>query len=97
MVVPNAQATTDKNELTTSWMWPAHHRFGMYGAYVDTGQGIVHWFDNMECQCMDDGGFAEQQVADFIQHGPPAGVTEIPPEVLAQMRKTATVVHQRLY
>ena len=62
------------------------------GLHVDTEQAVLHWFDNYDCQCMDDGGFAEQTIAEFRQAGIPPGATELPEDVVAELAETLEAI-----
>lgn len=79
-----------EKQLTTAWVWPANG--GILGLYIDTDAGRLHWFDNFECQCMDDGGFAEQTLAEFERDGIPTGVSAVPEDVLAELRTTTSAL-----
>lgn len=84
-----------QEQLTTSWVWPVDNGFGIFGVHVDTRKRILHWFDSFECQCMDDGGFAEQTVEEYVRDGAPAGVSGMPEDVAAELRETTNALRER--
>lgn len=69
----------NEQALTSSWMWTFNGEFR--GLYVDIEDGILYWYDNLECQCADEGSFAEQSIQEFQTQGEPGGIGDLPADV----------------
>ena len=76
--------------LTTAWTWLANDTVS--GMMLDAENGRLTWYEGIGCYC--DDGAATQTVAEFLQHGVPAGMGALPEDVLAEMnRSVAAITH----
>lgn len=74
-------------KITTSWIWPSPAG-GVHGAYLDTDEQTIQWFDEPGCACS--GSDALQTLAQFLSDGP--GALSPPDDVLQEMRNAAQSV-----
>ena len=75
-----------KKTLVTSWMWTYDGEFR--GLYIDTDNKIMYWYDNQECQCADEGSYAEQTVLAYKNLGEPGGIGHLPRDVQQEINET---------
>jgi hypothetical protein len=80
----------NKKNLTTSWMWTFDGEFR--GLYINSDTKIMNWYDNLECQCADEGSFAEQTIQGFRENGEPAGIGQLPMDVQAELNETLSAL-----
>ena len=74
-------------KVTTSWVWPSPAG-GVHGAYLDTDDKTIQWYDEPGCACA--GSDALQSLAQFLDDGP--GALTPPEDVLREMRNSARTV-----
>ena len=78
----------NEKRLTTSWMWTFNGDYR--GLRFDVDDGILYWYNNLECQCADEGTFAEQTISEFEGQGEPGGIGALPADVQEQLSQTLT-------
>lgn len=77
-------------KITTSWLWPSPAG-GVYGAYLDTDEQTIQWFDEPGCACS--GSDALQSLTQFLNDDPGALIP--PDDVLREMQHSARAVLER--
>ena len=65
--------------LNSSWMWTYDGEFR--GLHIDIEDKTLYWYDHLECQCADEGSFAEQSIQEFKTLGEPGGIGDLPADV----------------
>lgn len=79
--------------LPTAWMWTWNGQ--IRGLRLDPDQALLHWHDNIECHCPDDGSAAEQTAAGYLRDGIPPGLGDLPDDVQAELETTLAALAPR--
>lgn len=76
-------------KLTTSWMWLDDGE--MRGLSVDVPAGVLHWHDQIGCNCAGE-DFMTQTVQEFRQSGCPPLIGDLPIDVRPELEQVLDLI-----
>lgn len=79
--------------LPNAWMWTYDGE--IRGLRIHINRGLLQWHDSVECHCADDGSAAEQTLAEYEERGVPAGLGDVPDDVLAEVNTSVAALLTR--
>jgi hypothetical protein len=77
-------------KLPNAWMWTYDGE--IRGLRINIDRGLLQWHDSVECHCADDGSAAEQTLTEYVTRGVPAGLGEVPADVLAEVNASVAAL-----